>query len=242
MNNMASNSGDDSDAADEDVARQPVSKWKTLWIPIIVVVVVVVIIFIVIGVVVSRRWKRGNDPNDVLLTPLPGTCRFPKRQVQRSLSEHVMQMCDRPGGIDCRNTMTPKHAERLSGGPPKTLPGVQREIDSSTYLTKLLHNKGMDVARSGELRQTLSQYLECSLDMIPMLRQRALQVKDKREVNSVLQQLHNLLLIGKTTLLEGEYYKAAAILSRVNGQLTFLTRVISLHDSPYPHRSFGSYL
>ena len=81
----------------------------------------------------SRR--RGNDPNEVLLAPLPDACQFPRRAVQRSLARHTMAMCDRPGGIDCRNTMTPKHAERLKGGPPKTLPGVQREIDSSTYLT-----------------------------------------------------------------------------------------------------------
>ena len=228
--------------ADEEDNDQP-DRWKTLWIPLIVVGSVVVILFIVMGVVLARRWRRGNDPNDVLLSPLPRSCRFPERAVQRSLSKHVLAMCDQPGGVDCRSTMTPKHAQRLgASGSPKTLPGVQREIDSATFLAKLLQSKGQDVARSPELRRTLSQYVECSLDMVPLLRRKAAAVGNGREVRSVLQQLHNLLLLGKTTLLEGEYYKAAAILSRVNGQLSFLTRVLALHNSPYAHRAFGSML
>ena len=217
-------------------------RWKTLWIPLIAVGTGVVILFIVIGVVAARRWRKGNDPNDVLLTPLPRSCHFPERAVQRSLSKHVLAMCDQPGGVDCRSTMTPKHAQRLATGPPKTLPGVQREIDSATFLTKLLQNKGKDVARSGELRRTLSKYVECSLDLVPLLRRKAAAGGSGKDVRSVLQQLHNLLLLGKTTLLEGEYYKAAAILSRVNGQLTFLTRVLALHNSPYAHRAYGSLL
>ena len=119
-------------------------------LPLIIICTIVLIIIIVIIVKSNKTYITTLDPNSIITHDIPKTCDFSNRQMQKELATMAQDACALK---KCDTLLTSKHTTRMKhSDPPRTLLGIQKEIDSTTFLSKLMQERGIDVMESDQLR------------------------------------------------------------------------------------------